>query len=184
MARIPGAPPALGEGGSGPRLGVWARAAGHLDSRHVSRVIYGAIIGLALVVALEDHPPSAGAVAGTLAGTAVAVALAELYSEAVGTETRTRRLVSGAQIWAITHEVAPVAFGIAFPAVFFVLAALGAMETVTAFTAAKWSGLGLIGVYGFCAARLSGAGLPTSALHAVAVGAIGGLLIVLKALLH
>ena len=62
--------------------------------------------------------------------------------------------------------------------------ALGAMETATAFSAAKWSGLGLIGVYGFCAARLSGAGLPTSALHAVAVGAIGGLLIVLKALLH
>jgi hypothetical protein len=31
----------------------------HLRSRQVSRVIYGAIIGLALVVALEAHPPRA-----------------------------------------------------------------------------------------------------------------------------
>jgi hypothetical protein len=163
---------------------VWAAAASHLDSPQVSRTVYGAIIGLALVAALEAHPPAAGAVAGTLVGTAVAVGLAELYSEAVGTETRTRRRISAAQIKTIAGDVAAVAFGAAFPAVFFVLAAAGAMETQTAFTAAKWSGLGLIGLYGFCAARLAGAGIPGAVLHAVAVGAIGGMLIALKALLH
>src|SRR4051794_13259570 len=31
----------------------------HLGSRDVARVIYGSIIGLALVVALGQHPPSA-----------------------------------------------------------------------------------------------------------------------------
>ena len=31
----------------------------HLGSQQVSRVIYGSIIGLALVVALEVHPPTA-----------------------------------------------------------------------------------------------------------------------------
>jgi hypothetical protein len=43
----------------------------HLGSRQVSRVIYGAIIGLALVVALEAHPPAAGVVIATLLGTAL-----------------------------------------------------------------------------------------------------------------
>ena len=52
----------------------------HLRSNQVSRVIYGSIIGLALVVALEGHPPRSAAVIATLIGTAIAVALAELYS--------------------------------------------------------------------------------------------------------
>jgi hypothetical protein len=156
----------------------------HLDSRQVARVIYGAIIGLALVVALEEHPPSPGVVAASLAATAVAVALAELYSDVVGTEARTRRRVDPEHIRNIFRDAAAVAFGIGFPAVFFVLAALGAMETPTAFTVAKWSGLGLIGLYGFCASRLAGVGLPGSILHAVVVGSVGGMLIALKALLH
>ena len=49
-----------------------------------------------------------------------------------------------------------MAFGVAFPAVFFVLAALGAITIDTAFTIARWSGLGLIGFYGYVAGRLAG----------------------------
>src|SRR5215208_4123582 len=43
--------------------------ASHLDGRQVSRVVYCSIIGLALVVALEAHPPGPGAVIATLLGT-------------------------------------------------------------------------------------------------------------------
>jgi hypothetical protein len=77
-----------------------------------------------------------------------------------------------------------VAFGIAFPSLFFILAAAGALELETAFTLAKWSGLGLIGAYGFCAARFAGAGLWTAIAQALAVAAIGALLIAVKALVH
>jgi hypothetical protein len=156
----------------------------HLRTPQVSRVIYGAIIGMALVVALEAHPPRPGVVAGTLLATAVAVGLAELYSEAVGAETRNRRRVGRAQLGEILDDVAAVAFGIAFPAIFFVLAAAGVLQADTAFTVAKWSGLGLISMYGFLAGRLAGASLAVSLLHAVAVGAIGGALIAFKALIH
>jgi hypothetical protein len=45
--------------------------------------------------------------------------------------------------------VAAVAVGISFPAVFVLLSAAGAMQVETAFEVAKWSGLGLIGFYGF-----------------------------------
>jgi hypothetical protein len=156
----------------------------HLRSRQVSRVVYGAIIGLALVVALQDHPPAPWVMIATLLGTAVAVGLAELYSELLGTETRMRRRVGPAEVRAELVGVAAVTFGIAFPAVFFVLAAAGALETGTAFVIARWSGLALIGLYGFAAARLAGAGLPSALLHGLAVGVIGGFLITLKALVH
>ena len=156
----------------------------HLDSRQVSRVIYGAIVGLALVVALEDHPPSTAVVIGTLLSTAVAVALAELYSEVVGTSARLRRKIEAHRIRHVRDDVIAVAIGVAFPAVFFALSALGTIDLTTAFTVAKWSGLGLISFYGFCAARLSGAPLSSSLLQALAVGATGALLIAFKALVH
>jgi hypothetical protein len=156
----------------------------HLGSRQVSRVIYGAIIGLALVVALEDHPPAAGVVAATICGTAVAVGLAELYSDFIGTETRTHRRPDRAALAGIAREATAAGAGIAFPAVFFLLAAAGAMELDTAFTIAKWSGLGVIGLYGFLSGRSAGRSLAASTLHALAVGLIGGFLILLKALLH
>jgi hypothetical protein len=158
--------------------------AAHLGSRQVARVIYGAIISMALVVALEDHPPSPGVMVATLLGTAVAVGLAELYSEWIGTETRKRRHVEAGDVRPIVAEVVAVAFGISFPAVFFVLAAAGAFEVQTAFRLAKWSGLGLIAFYGFCAGRVAGDGVPAALLQAAYVGLIGVVLIALKALVH
>ena len=156
----------------------------HLGSRQVARVIYGAIIGMALVVSLEHHPPRPGVMVGTLLATAAAVGLAELYSEVVGAETRNRRRVEREQLREMLDDVGAVAFGIAFPAVFFVLAVASVLEVDTAFTIAKWSGLGLISFYGFVAGRLAGAGRVVSLLQALAVGVIGGALIAFKALVH
>lgn len=156
----------------------------HLGSRDVARVIYGAIIGLALVVALEAHPPSAGAVVSFLVGTALAVGLAEVYSEYVGTEARTRRPVDRRQLRHLLAEAGAVTLGAGFPAVFFALAAADAMELDTAFVLAKWTGLGLICTYAFLAARLSGYRLVGALVHAAVLGAIGGALIAIKALLH
>ena len=147
-------------------------------------MIYGAVVGLALVVALEAHPPAAATVATILVTTAVAVALAELYSDMVGMRVRLRQPVGGARRRAIAEDVVAVAAGAASPAVFFVLAAAGALELDTAFRLAKWSGLGLIGAYGFAAARLDGSSMARSLAHAVAVAAIGALVIGIKALVH
>jgi hypothetical protein len=163
---------------------MWQAIESHLESRQVARVIYGSIIGLALVVVLEAHPPSAGVVVTSVLATALAVGLAELYSEIVGTETRVHRRIARHEVLHLLNDVGAVFFGIAFPAVFFVLAALDAIQLDTAFTIAKWSGLGLIGGYGFCAARLAGAGLAASFLQALVVAGIGGLLIAIKALVH
>lgn len=158
--------------------------AAHLESHDVTRIIYGSVIGLALVVALQAHPPTAGQTAAAIIGTAVAVGLAEVYSELIGVEARTRRPVRSSQLRAATAEAGAVMLGAGFPAVFFILAAAGAFDDELAFKLSKWTGLGLICAYGFVAGRLSGSGVGRALLHAAAVGAIGGALIGLKALLH
>ena len=168
-----------------PQGGALGRfLASHLDSHQVSRVVYGSIIGLALVVALEAHPPRSAAVIATLVGTAIAVALAELYSELVGLQVRGHRRARGAERRELLADIAAVTFGVAFPSVFFILAAAGALEQDTAFTVAKWTGLGLIALYGILGARVSGAGVLASLIQGSAVALIGGALIALKSLVH
>jgi hypothetical protein len=173
----PGRPAAL-------RLRVRRRVEAHLGSPDVAHVIYGAIIGLALVEALEKHPPRSGAVAATLVGSAIAVGLAELYSELVAADARTRRPTDRRRIRHVAREASAVVFGAGFPAAFFVLASAGVIATATAFALAKWTGLGLIITYGFLGARLSGSSVAVALAKAAAVGAIGGIVILLKALLH
>jgi len=166
------------------RSHLWDVLEDHLGSRDVARIIYGAIIALALVVALDDHPPDPGEMVGLLLGTAIAVGLAEMFSEAIAMEARIRRSLDRAQLRSLALESASVMFGAGFPALFFILAAAGAMDVMTAFKWAKWTGLGLICAYAFLAAKLAGSGHVRSALRALAIGAVAGALIALKALLH
>jgi hypothetical protein len=160
------------------------RVQAHLGSQQVAKVVYGSIIGLALVVALEAHPPSSAGVVVLLLGTAVAVGLAEVYSEVVGIETSRRRKVTRGEWAHLLEEAGAVAFGVAFPAVFFGLAALHVLEQGTAFSVAKWSGLGLIGFYGFWAARFSGKAPHHAVLRGVLVALVGAGLVLLKSLVH
>src|SRR4051812_4577023 len=146
----------------------------HLESHDVTRVIYGSVIGLALVVALEAHPPTAGQTVAAIAGTAVAVGLAEIYSELIGGEARTRRPVRLAHVRTVALDAVAVMFGAGFPAIFFILATAGVFDVGLAFTLSKWTGLGLICAYGFVAGRLSGSGVGRAVLHGAAVGFIGG----------
>lgn len=163
---------------------VHSRILTHLGSGQVSRVVYGSIIGLALVLTLEAHPPSPAASAGTLLATALAVALAELYSEHLGGRARASTGGHREPLRAITENAVAVGFGVAFPSVFFLAVVLDVMAYGTAFAVAKWSGLALIAGYGFLAARLTGAGMARALLDAAAVAAIAAVLIALKALVH
>ena len=158
--------------------------AAHLGSRQVSRVVYGSIIGVALIVALQSHPPSAAVMIGWLAGTGIAVGLAELYSEIVGEETRTRRRVTRRRLRHMSEDATVVAFGIAFPIVFFLFPLVGVGTVQNAFTIAKWTGLGLVGFYGYWAARFAGAPFHRAILYALAVASVDAVLIALKAFLH
>jgi hypothetical protein len=163
---------------------VRAAIEAHLGTRQVARVIYGSIIGMALIVVLQDHPPPPASVAALLVGTAVAVGLAELYSEIIGTEARERRRLDRPALRGMAGEALAVVWGAGFPAIFFVLAAAGAFDIDTAFKLSKWSGVVLLCGYAFLGARLAGFTAVRSLVHAAAVGLVGGALVALKALLH
>lgn len=158
--------------------------AAHLESHDVARVIYGTVVGLALVVALESHPPPAGQAIAAIGATAVAMGLGEVYSDLVGAEARTRRHVHLGQVRIAVGDAAAVMFGAGFPAFFFLLAAAGAFDVALAFTLSKWTGLGLLSAYGYVAARLAGSSVRAAVVHAAAVGCVGGAVIGLKALVH
>src|SRR5438094_980791 len=87
---------------------VLQRLEAHLATQQVSRIVYGTIVGLALIVALAGHPPRAGQVIALLVGTATAVALAEVYSEVLGAETRGRRHLEPAELREVVLDVAAV----------------------------------------------------------------------------
>ena len=156
----------------------------HLGSRQVGRVVYGSIIGMALVVTLDKHPPSASVMTLWLLGTAIAVGLAEIYSEVVGVETSTRQPVRRSQVLEMTEDAVAVGFGVAFPAVFFLLAVLHLVTVDMAFTIAKWAGIGLIGFYGYWAARFAGSSWANALVKGALVALVGVGLIALKALVH
>jgi hypothetical protein len=163
---------------------VRATLEAQLGSRQVGRVVYGSILGLTLVVALEDHPPSAPVMAAWLLLSAVTVALAEVYSDVVGIETSRRHRVDRRQLAHMVEEAGAVAFGVGLPAVSFLVATAGWVQLGTAFALAKWSGLGLIGGYGYWAARSAGAPVSRALVQAAVVAAIGAAIILVKALLH
>jgi hypothetical protein len=163
---------------------VRARVERHLGSRQVARVVYGSIVGLALIVAVEKHPPAPGVMAVWLLGTALAVGGAEIYSEFVGLETSARRPVTRHEVSHMAEDAAAVGFGVAFPAVFFVLSALGLLDAARAFSIAKWTGVGLIFFYAFWAARFAGAAPRRALLRGALVALIGAGLVVLKSLVH
>ena len=156
----------------------------HLGSRKVARLVYGSIIGLAFVVTLQDHPPRAGMVVVGLLLTGAAVAAADVYADVVGVETVERHRVTRSQLAEMAGNGAAAAFGAAFPAVFFLLAAFDVLDLARAFTLAKFSGLALIGFYAYWAARFAGAGTVGALVRATLVSLAGAGLIALKAFLH
>ncbi len=171
--------------GSPPELSGWgARLQSHLRSGPVSRVVYGSIIGLALVLTLEAKPSGPGTAAGTLVATAVAVGLAELYSEVLARHARVGLDGEAEPLREVLEDTVAVIFGVAFPALFFLLAAAGWIELDTAYRLAKWTGLGLIALYGYLGSRLGGSSQPHAVLRAAGVALIAALLILFKALVH
>lgn len=163
---------------------LWARLQSHLDSGDVARILYGTIVALALVLAFEDEPHHPAEVGWFILATAVMIGLAELFSEAIVAPARTKQMLAVSHVRTLARDALAVTIGAGFPAIYFLLAALGVIDDGTAFRLAKWTGLALVCSYAYLAARLSGATPGRALSHATAAGAVGFALIELKSQLH
>ncbi|WP_371524870.1 hypothetical protein OG302_00995 [Streptomyces sp. NBC_01283] len=162
------------------RSGLVAVTAGLLAARGV----YGCIVVLSLLLALEDHPPPAFAAALLLAATLTGIAAAEAFASLIGQEVERGRPPTRGE-WRRTVAERSLALSAAVaPVLFFVLAGFGFFAERLAFTLSRWVTLILLFVF-CCAARAVSGRTPTNALlTGVAAAALGILLANFKSLTH
>ena len=148
-----------------------------------AHAIYGLIIVLAVLVVEADTAIDAREAIGTVIGAAVITALAELYADYVGATIRARRHMSKPERGFESRNIAAGFLTALLPVGYLVLAELGAMDLQTAFDAAIWTGVALLGAYGVVANRLAGFSIGRSLLVGLGFTLLGASLILLKAVL-
>jgi archaellum biogenesis protein FlaJ (TadC family) len=139
---------------------------------------------LAILLAMQDHPPGPWVSAITVAGTVLVVLAAEVYAELLGEEIDLGRVTTKTERRARLRRLAPITLSAEAPVVVLVLAGLGLFEEDTAFNIAIWVTVCLITVEGYLARRLAGRTVLASMRSAATLGALGVLLAVLKQLSH
>ena len=110
---------------------------GGLDTHDVSRAIYGAISVLAVLLIMDDHPPTVGAAAINVFGTVLAVALAEAYSEVIGETIAHKKqftLETAKKAWLSTR---PVFVSASLPIFIILLSLTGLYSIHASFTISK-----------------------------------------------
>ena len=155
-----------------------------LEGQYAARSIYGSILVLALLLALEDHPPSPLQAAGVVAGTVFAVLAAEAYAENLGSELTLGRRETREERSARFRELAAMTVAAEAPVAILLLSAFGLLELETAFRLARWSSLALLLLGGYLARRLAGQSRPSAAWAGLLIFGVGVLISVLKAALH
>jgi len=157
---------------------------GRSDGHLAARGVYGAIVVLALLLAMQDHPPGPWESAALVAVSVVAVLAAELYAELLGLELDLRRAATRAERRAKLHELGPITLSAEAPVLVLVLAGLGLIEEDRAFDLAIIVTIALITVDGFLARRLAGRTVAESLRSAALLGSIGVALAVVKQVSH
>ena len=145
--------------------------------------VYGSVIVLAVIVALDDTGVETREVIGSIVGAAFATVLAEVYADYLQRTIHDARHPTAAERAMALRDAAWGFFAAILPVVFFILAAAGAISQDAAFTGAVWTGIGVVGFYAFLANRVAGLSLLSSVLAGVGFAILGGILVALKALL-
>lgn len=132
------------------------------------------------MVAEQDTSIEAGEVIASVVGVAVVTALAELYADYIGGTIRASRHPTATERGIAFKNVAVGFLTAIVPVVYFVLAAFDVMKLDTAFDAAIWTGVGVLGLYAFVANRLAGMSMARSVLIGVGFTSLGAALVALK----
>ena len=153
-------------------------------AQRAARAVYGSIIALAVIIALEDTSASALEVVAASIGAVVAAMLAEGYAEYVAQVIRQRRYATRTELVQNFQDIGAGALAAMIPVAPFVLAELGLIELQTAYDVAPWLGVAVIGAYSLLANRLDGLGAVQTWLLTAAGMLVGVSLIAIKAATH
>jgi hypothetical protein len=144
--------------------------------------VYGSVIVLAVVIALDDTSVRPGEAIASVVGAALATVLAEVYADYLAGMIEAGRAPTRPELREAFRNATAGLLAAILPVVFFILAAFGVMETTTAFNFAVWTGVGVVGLYAFFANRVGGMSVTRSLVAGFGFTVLGTLLVLLKAL--
>lgn len=113
---------------------------------------------------------------------AIATVLAEMYANYLAGTIRDGRHPTRRENAEALRNASAGLLAAMLPVTFFVLAGSGLMSLDTAFRAAIWTGVGVVGFYAFVANRVSGLSVVRSVAAGGAFTLLGGLLVLVKSL--
>jgi hypothetical protein len=151
----------------------------------VARSIYGLLIVMTVLEAMEIHPPHAGWEGPELlAGTLLAVVLAEIYADVfAGMFVHKKRLCRG-DLRHLGRETAPLLMGLPLPVGVLVLSAFGLIGIHHAIDGAQIMAYATLLICGWWMARNLGARQTARVVGGVTMFAIAFALVALKAAFH
>lgn len=167
--------------GRGPLATATSR---HSRGHYVARSVYGAIIVLALLLTLQDHPPGPWKSALLVTITLVSVLLAETYSDLLGIEIDLGRPTTLEERRDRLLDLAAMLVAAAPSLLLFVLAGLGAVDERRAFRWAVVLTVAWLFVAGFLARRLGGRSVWSSVRSALVIGGAGLVIAFVKQFAH
>src|SRR5215212_627158 len=172
----------MAEGGAGEKPSDGDGRAAHLAA---ARAVYGLIIVMVVLEAMELHPPSAGWEGPELLiGTVLTLALAEVYADLIAGMLVHNKRPSRTELGLTGREAAPLLIGAPLPVIVLILSALGLVEIHRAIDLAQVIAYSFLLVYGWRAVQRLEGKLATRVVVGLTFAAIGFLLVALKAAYH
>jgi len=156
----------------------------NIDSHAIEKAIYGLITVLAVLVVMQQHPPVAWRGAVTLFGTTLAVALVDAYAATISAMLSQRRALADEEKSAIWRSVVPVMAGAQAPTFVLLLSALGLYTVERAITGAEIVVVLFLFGYGLRVGQLLHQHWLRQLISGMALVAIAGLVVAIKALFH
>lgn len=163
-------------------VGLWSRRMGRLTA-NPSRAIYGTIVATALIAATSAYDNNPGHIARATIATLLVFWLAHAYSQVLEHGLRHRRFHRSVIRDALSEEFALVE-GPALAIVLLVLGALGWIGGGLAIDLALANGVVQLMVWGTAVGRRFDRSWPVAVAVGLLNAAVGGVVILLKALLH
>jgi hypothetical protein len=156
----------------------------HLGSKQVTHGVYAEIVVLAVIVVIEGHPYSDAGIVTSVVGALVTVLLAELYAEYIGMMMRVGHRPSWSEFKPNVIGASGGLIATALPILLVMLGVAGVIRLDAGFTAAKWAGAAVIGLYSYVANRRAGLSVRKSLVAASVFLFIGVVLVLFKQYVH
>jgi hypothetical protein len=150
----------------------------------VAKAIYGLITVQALLVVMEEHPPTPLSGAMTLLGATLAVALIDTYSEIIAEALAQKHMVSRDEVREILRSVSPVLVGSQAPTLMFLLSAIGLWSVEQAIQLAQLVTFLFLFVFGVQIGRLLHTHWLRQVLSGIFLVAVAGMIVGVKILFH